>query len=420
MSEYKASGKAIEVSFRDLVPWIRVGERATHYLHSYPAKLLPQIAHFFLAANGWVAADARVLDPFGGTGTVALEANLSGRSALYADANPLARLITAAKTSPIDCAQAESLLTSIEETYAAQQHESLPWIVNVDLWYTQKSKTDLARLRATLIETPMVGLSDFVWSTFSATARKCSRANPRFAVPVRLKPVEGAQEREVWQTFKDQFLANLRRHKELGKLRTSQATTACAGVDARELVDPTSNGKPLQASSVDLILTSPPYAGAQKYVRASGLSLGWLGLTGKSTLKALENSSIGREHFTKCEVNQIPKTGLTDADSLIETIYETNPIRAAICANYLVEMESAIVEMARVLKPDGKAVVVIGDNTVCGHTFKSSVFLSALFVRHGMTLEMQLTDKIKSRGLLTKRSGGAVAIQSETILVFSK
>jgi hypothetical protein len=79
LHEFEAGGEPLAVSFRDLVPWIRVGERATHYIHSYPAKLLPQIAHFFLAARGWLAADEIVLDPFVGAGTVALEANLSGR-----------------------------------------------------------------------------------------------------------------------------------------------------------------------------------------------------------------------------------------------------------------------------------------------------------------------------------------------------
>ena len=37
-----------------------------------------------------------------------------------------------------------------------------------------------------------------------------------------------------------------------------------------------------------------------------------------------------------------------------------------------------------------------------------------------MRLTLALVDKIRSRGLLTKRSGGATAIQSETILVFEK
>lgn len=47
IEEFRESKVPQEVSFRDLVPWLKVGERATHYIHTYPAKLLPHIAHFF-------------------------------------------------------------------------------------------------------------------------------------------------------------------------------------------------------------------------------------------------------------------------------------------------------------------------------------------------------------------------------------
>ena len=69
LETYRELGEAISVSFRDLVNWIKVGERATHYLHPYPAKLLPQIAHFFLACDIFAPRGGTVLDPFGGTGT---------------------------------------------------------------------------------------------------------------------------------------------------------------------------------------------------------------------------------------------------------------------------------------------------------------------------------------------------------------
>jgi hypothetical protein len=425
--EYQAAGESLSVSFRDLVPWIKVGERATHYLHSYPAKLLPQIAHFFLAARGWVGGGETVLDPFAGTGTVALEANLSGRQALYADVNPLARLITSAKTTPIDIARTSNLLLEIKGRFDQIAEASPPWVVNMDHWYTPLAKLDLARLRCAIAECSAHESDDFVWATFSATARKCSRADRRYSVPVRTKSsFDGEQSpaRPVWSVFSDQFTANLQRQRELLRLYGCEVSTRCVGTDARKLGRPreasTSERTALPKNSVGLVLTSPPYAGAQKYVRASSLSLGWLGMTEPRTLKQLENGSIGREHFPKSALSAIPETGICGADELIRTFARLNRVRAAICAHYLCEMDKAIEEVARVLKPDGKAVVVIGDNTVCGMPFTSSLFLTELFERHGMRLTLKLVDGIKSRGLLTKRSGGAIAIQSETILVFAK
>jgi hypothetical protein len=427
LHEYEATREPLAVSFRDLVPWVKIGERATHYLHSYPAKMLPQIAHFFLAARGWISASETVLDPFAGAGTVALETNLSGRPALYADVNPLARLITSAKTTPINVDAASSVLLEIKARFDQIVEAHPPWVVNMDLWYTHLVKLDLARLRRAIIECCALEAEDFVWARFSATARKCSRADPRFAVPVRIKSRQGDGElsgRTVWSVFTDQYAANLKRHCDMQRLSPCQASSRCAGTDARGLIrlseTPTFGQIALPTNSVGFVLTSPPYAGAQKYVRSSSLSLGWLGMTEPSTLKQLENRSIGREHLVRSALAKIPETGIDAADNVIRVFEKLNRVRAAICAYYLCEMDDAIRELVRVLKPGGKAVIVIGDNTVCGMLFTSSLFLTELFERRGMRLTLKLVDGIKSRGLLTKRSGGAIAIQAETILVFAK
>ena len=63
-----------------------------HDLHPYPAKFIPQIPGNLISAlsrRGEV-----VWDPFGGSGTTALEALLLGRRAISSDLNPLSTLIT--------------------------------------------------------------------------------------------------------------------------------------------------------------------------------------------------------------------------------------------------------------------------------------------------------------------------------------
>jgi adenine-specific DNA methylase len=98
--QFQVSKKPIGTDFRALVSWVKVGDQRTHLIHSYPAKLLAHIAHFFVHAGALCGPDTRVLDPFCGSGTVALEASMRGLSTLVADANPMALLLTRVKTTP--------------------------------------------------------------------------------------------------------------------------------------------------------------------------------------------------------------------------------------------------------------------------------------------------------------------------------
>ena len=39
--EYTSTGKAVSVNFREILPYLNKGERYSHSIHPYPAKLIP-------------------------------------------------------------------------------------------------------------------------------------------------------------------------------------------------------------------------------------------------------------------------------------------------------------------------------------------------------------------------------------------
>ncbi len=419
------NGNPIEVSFRDLVSWIKVGERATHYLHSYPAKLLPQIAHFFLAASTICKVGDKVLDPFGGTGTVALEAMLAGRNALYADANPLARLITSAKTSQISVKTLTAALARVTARYKLSRGGNVPSVVNLEYWYHRKTIRSLCRIKAAIDCERSGKVKNFLLITFSAIARKASRADPRFSVPVRRKRKKKKEiPQDAWRLFTEQFDANITRQIALKNLQPSLGQARCVGNDARELRKASSwrgeFSEKLPEKSVELIITSPPYAGAQKYIRASSLSLGWLDLVPEAGLRKLECASIGREHLTHREVLAKPSIGIHAVDEFLAQTEKVNRSRAAILAIYLDEMKSACAELMRVLTPGGWLVLVIGDNHVCGKPFPSSSVLTQFLEDVGLEVKLKLVDKIHSRGLMMRRHKTAGIITKEWIVLFQK
>ena len=427
IGKYEKENKPQEVSFRELVFWLKMGERATHYIHPYPAKLLPQIAHFFLASNILASSDDFVLDPFSGTGTVALEANLSGRNALFSDANPLARIIASVKTSKFSIEEINVAAENLRQAYARTRKTTPPKVININLWYDEKICRQLSRLRWAIDGIQESKVKDLLWVTFSCVARKLSNADPRLSVPVRVKVPKWDENSppDVWTVFSNQLEANILRIGESERLSdASSVASECVGRDARSLRVPSlwndDETRRLADESVGLVITSPPYAGAQKYIRASSLSLGWLKLAEAHQLKQLENKNIGREHLPKTVYDAVQSTGISAADEVLTLIYKKNPLRAAIAGVYINEMRSAVIEMARVLKPGGCVVMVIGNNDVCGYNFQSSEYMSSLLANAGLKPVMKLVDEIKSRGLMTKRNRAASVISREWVLVYKK
>src|SRR6202040_1886969 len=98
-------------------------------------------------------------------------------------------------------------------------------------------------------------------------------------------------------------LANLARLSSFERMLPGPVEYVVITDDARHILRP-------DTDLASLIVTSPPYISAQKYIRSSTLSLGWLGLAPNHKLRDLERLNIGREHFSKLEYKSIPKTFL--------------------------------------------------------------------------------------------------------------
>lgn len=432
--QFQTSQMAVSTDFRALVSWIKVGDQKTHLIHSYPAKLLSHIAHFFVHASALSGVGARVLDPFCGSGTVALEASMSGRQALVADANPMARLLTRVKTAPYS---PEELLTeAVAIIRRARRYRTAPAvdIVNSTLWYSTSRKKELEILRRAVFEIEDADVRDFFLVCFSVTCRKLSYADPAISVPVRLKTKAGrtaTANTEIAQRlnkidladhleeFGNVCLSNIQRIVRTNAEFPNRTAARPAGNDARSLVD--EHGAPLATGAVDLAITSPPYGSAQKYVRSMSLSLNWLGLASPQQLSAIEQKTIGREHLPQHVIaTEGPLKFSRSFEVFLSKVAKVNPLRARINRTYLSELRSSLQEMSRVVAFDGHAVIVIGNNTVCGHIMATDKYIAECMDEFGMSLELHLTDSIKSRGLLTKRNGGNAAIERESILVFKK
>lgn len=409
---YDENGSPVEVNFRTLVPLGSGVDRATHLFHSYPAKLLLNIPLFFINCTKYSSPNDVVFDPFSGSGTVLVEALLAGRRALGADANPLARLIAAAKTTHID---ADIISTALRLIISSiDLHHQVPFTTTIkkDMWFSEDVVLSLGALLYSIRKNTDGTVRGFMESCFSACVKRLSVSDPRLSVPVRLKGEALSKHVLNFPPAIDLFI------KVVGtnSVRLAKMPVGCTSVihtDARQ-------EQPDGTVQADLIITSPPYAGAQKYIRASSLSIGWLGLAPSDRLRELEKLNIGREHFSKSDYSVDTPSLLPGAQEALAKIKSINPLRSHIANTYLREMDDAAGAIVSRLRQDGHLVLVVGDNMICGHKFPTSQFVKEIFTSKGLSTTLELVDDIRSRGLMTKRNKTAGTIEREHVIVFQK
>lgn len=410
---YSAQGSAVSVNFRKLVPLHSGVDRATHLIHSYPAKLIASIPIFFL--NARAQRVGTLYDPFCGSGTTLLEGVLAGWNVAGADANPLARLISRVKLQPLDINETLDEATRILKPRSRSAKIDFSPVVDVNRWFSEAAQKQLGQLQARISSVRDESQRQFLEVCLSSCIRKLSYADPRLSVPVRLKEgdlrLAKVDNLSTFALFERAVLTNLRRVAALQGLAPYRLRPV--------IVEDARIGIP--ENSVDLIMTSPPYAGAQKYIRSSSLSLGWLGLAPDAKLRNLERLNIGREHFQKSDYTKRPiLNNPSSAQPVINNIYSVNPARAFIASTYLDEMYSALVKSVASLKSGGHFVIIIGNNLVCGMEFDTRTYLKEMLISLGMLLDLELVDDIRSRGLMTKRNKTAGIIAQEHVLMFRK
>lgn len=422
-SDYAKRRVPIDVDFRKIVPLANL-DRLTHFIHPYPAKLLQNIPIFFL--NSFLTANQEnlIFDPFSGSGTVALESLASNNKSLAIDLNPFACLLTRVKCAYIE----EDLIQDELDLILKKVKSKRPIdfnIVNKEIWFKKNNYNKLSKLICSINELESKKVKDFFRICFSQAMRKASNADPRISVPVRInveKYPEGHRLKKYYQnilrqidstnvydTFQSVVNQNKKRIAQIKNLESR--APHILEKDARLMPEETYDGK------VDLIITSPPYPGAQKYIRACSLSLGWLELF-EGELIDLKRQIIGREEVRQAEFTG--NSGSQDADKLISKIYKNNKNRATIAESYLRDMQLVLQSCFAYLKPGGYLILIAANNLFCQKEFLTLHYLKEMAANKGFECQLELVDTIKSYGLMTKRNKSAGLISREGILLLKR
>ncbi|MCS5707339.1 site-specific DNA-methyltransferase [Candidatus Berkiella cookevillensis] len=117
---------------------------------------------------------------------------------------------------------------------------------------------------------------------------------------------------------------------------------------------------PLADNSIDLIITSPPYVTSYDYADLHQLSILWL--SGDTDYFKQWKKFVGA-NFKRNKCLQFDRE---IAEKIISDLKSNNNSLSMDIANYFSDMRSAFGEMHRVLKPNGKICIIIGNTNMNG------------------------------------------------------
>ena len=362
----------------------------THGIHKYPAKFFPELPRWIV--KRYSKRGDLLLDPFMGSGTANLEASLLGRHSIGVDVDPFSRFLATVKTAVLPSTELKLSWQSIRkriESYSEPSHfDGVPEFPYRDNWFKPYILKELAHIKTEIEKTDTSqSIKDFFLVCFSSIIRQVSEADNNCTRTVVRKRLE------------KQVLPNMaiglfikRANTQVENMRALSALNPSGDVfipdnaDAREM--PT-----IRDASIDLALTSPPYANAVDYPRTHQLEIYWLGFANGS-LQPLKKRHVGTEVVKAKDYSESHKTGCKEADAVIAEIYKIDPRRAYIATKYLWDMYANLKEVYRVLRPGAVYALVVGNNLIRGIELETWRYLSSEAPKIGYEVECHFISAI--------------------------
>ncbi|MFX1484995.1 MAG: DNA methyltransferase [Promethearchaeota archaeon] len=370
----------------------------THGIHKFPAKFFPELPRYLIRKYSEVGDT--VLDPMCGSGTTLLESMLNERIGIGVDIDPIARLITKVKTTPIESkplkVASDALIHQIQEfSFSEMNQPIIPEFNYRDNWFREFVLRELAvigaSISAVLEPNPhWIDIEDFFRVVLSSIIRDVSNADPHCTrTVIRKKVVKNIKPGDTLNRFMQTLLHQRNIMNQFNQL------VKTLDVGQAILLDGTATQTGLEDNSIDLAVTSPPYINAVDYPRTHQLEMYWLGLIDSGPLSHMKRKYIGTETVYKDEYEKLQSSGLETLDPLLQMIYDKDPRRSFIVFKFFRDMENQLHEMYRVLKPGSRYCISIGSNQIRGNEVRSDRILSEIAVsRVGFELEKTFFSKL--------------------------
>ncbi len=338
-----------------------------------------------------------------GSGTVVLEAMLNNRIGVGIDIDPIARLITKVKTTPIDSEAlrlaSRSLTEQIQDLNTNSEYKPLiPEFHYRDNWFRSFVLRELAIINDSIDillskhrnDGEWQDVGDFFRVVLSSIIRDTSNADPHCTRTVlRKKVVKKLSPGDTYSKFTKKLTQQSDAITELSDIYRK------LDVDEVRLPVGSAIETGLESDSIDLAVTSPPYINAVDYPRTHQLEMYWLGLLGDGPLSHVKREYIGTETVYKKEYANLKTSGYETLDPILEKIFNSDPRRSFIVYKFFEDMKNQLAEIYRVLKPGSRYCIAIGNNIIRDVEVHSDKILSEIASSTiGFELELTFFSKL--------------------------
>lgn len=438
----------------------------THGFHNYPAVMVSPISRNIIRIVRSIKQVNSVFDPFVGSGTVMVEAMLSGIPLIGGnDINPLALLLTKVKTTiiPNDVLSYEcgSLMSRLEyeyihnkdlfdnvdnlvrekgfsltskEGWATDAYNILVDILkhypitlhidnffNMGFWFKPRVVLFIELIKKHILKIDREDIRDFCLVVLSETIRLTSnKRNGEFKL-YRMKP-------EKVETFVPDvlgiFSSILKRNIE--KMRDFELAVKTKP----EIHIYCDNSKILNSvkEQYDLIITSPPYGDSRTtvaYGQYSRLSLQLINLNDlkEKEIIDIDKKLMGGERFTKGFTNNLHSQTL---EKSLKTIADVDLERAGDVYSFYRDLDQTLKSISNKTNIGGYQFWVVGNRTVKNEYLSTDKILAELAEQYGLihvyTCDRNIPNKVMpSLNSPTNETGKKVQTMcKENIVVLKK
>lgn len=377
-----------EVQVEDYWNLGEVPELKMHSIHAYPAKFPAFIAKnaIHLALQNDIQVKT-VSDIFCGCGTVALETKVNNVNFWGCDINPVATLITKAKTNSYDLIKLENSYQNIKNAFfnATLANNSCYVQANerIRYWFEQKQFNDLFKLKNAIYATPQGKYRVAFECLFSSILKSTSKWLTKSIKP-QVDPNKNIA--DVWECFERQYKKFIKCIKDIPQSSSKIDISTCSILTKKKLPD------------VDLIITSPPYVTSYEYADLHQLSSLWLGFTDDYT--SLRKGTMGSAYNSETFNYDILELNDTARNIIAELKANDKIAKAKIksIARYYIDMQKATEQCYQMLNMQGMALFVIGDTEYKGTQIHNSKQLVESLIRSGFrevsVSKRKITNKI--------------------------